>query len=141
MKIISPEKIKLRVEKISESEWQLNYVERFSEANREAATMAKKLLVNGLKAFLKGKFKIRVFEDGMSLCMKAPREVIYNAVVGEFLGESSLGKKTLGELFGVFSAIAGMISPEKVEALRQLQDLPQSGVVGEVQIENGKEVT
>lgn len=139
MELISPVKIKLIAEKINENEWRLNYVERFAEANKEAASMAKKLLVDGLKAFLKGKFKIRVFEDGMSISLRAPREVIYNCVVTEFLGESSLGQKTLGELFGFFSAIAGMVSPEKVKALSE--NLPQSGAVGELRKEDSKEVS
>ena len=139
MEVISPVKIKLEAKQISESEWELNYIERFAEANREAATMAKKLLVSGLKTFLKGKFKIRVFEDGMSIFLRAPREVIYNCIVTEFLGESSPGQKTLGELLGIFSVYAGLVSSEKLKALSE--DFPQPGVVGELRKENSKKVS
>ncbi len=141
MKVIWPDKFKVRAEKIGENKWKLNYIERFEKVPQAVVNNTAKMLKNMKKLFGGDELKIRVLKGGISLSTEGSREEIYNFIVGEFLPQSTLGKKTLGELFIALGAAAGLMRPDpnllkKLEQVVTLGPLPQPGTTGELKGES-----
>ena len=132
MKVIYPNKIELKVEEIGDSRWKLDYLERLPEGNQEAVKTTKKLLTQLSKTFTDNRLKVRTLKNAMSLSLVGTREEVYDAVVGEFLPLSTLGKKTIGELFTFFGALAGLIPPPEEAPTNIAQPSIQPGITGEI---------
>lgn len=138
MKVIWPDKFKVKAEKIGEDKFKLNYIERFEEIPEGVKNDTVKMLKNMNKVFCSDSLKIRVLKDGVSVSMEGSREEIYNFIVGEFLPESTMGKKTFGELFISLGALAGLMKPDP-DLLNKLEQvigtvkssLPIPGITGE----------
>lgn len=137
MKVIWPDKFKIRAAKIGEDKWKLNYIERYEQIPQEIKNDTVKMLRNAFKIF-GGSNKLRVLKDGISVSMEGSREEIYKFIVGEFLPESTMGKKTFGELFISLGALAGLMKPDPtlVKELEQVigvvkSSLPAPGITGE----------
>lgn len=142
MKIIWPDKFKVKAEKIGEEKWKLNYIERFEQAPQAVVNDTAKMLKNINKLFASDELKVRVLKGGISLSVEGNREDIYNILVGEFLPQSTLGKKTFAELFVGLGAAAGLMKPDPdlLKGLEQVQttlaNLPQPGITGELKGES-----
>ncbi len=142
MKIIWPDKFKIRAEKIGEDKWKLNYIERFEQVPQAVVNDTAKMLKNMNKVFAGDELKIRVLKGGISLSVEGNRENIYNFIVSEFLPQSTLGKKTLAEVFIGLGAMAGLMKPDP-DLLKELEqvkttlgNLPQPGITGELKGES-----
>lgn len=142
MKIIFPDKIKLKLEKIGNVKWKLNYVERFVESDTKAIEAAKALIIQASKTMLAGELKVRRLRDGLSISIEGTRQQVYNYVVSEFLPESSMGKRTLGDVFNLLAVMTAVASPEKIKTISDISpDSPIPGITGEVRKEDSKEVS
>lgn len=142
MKVIWPDKFKVKAEKIGQDKWKLNYIERIENAPKGSLEDTITILKNVNKTFGGGKWKIRHLKDAISISMEGNREQIYDFIVSEFLPQSTLGKKTLAEVFIGLGASAGLMKPDPdvLKQLKQigglLEDLPQPGITGELKGES-----
>ncbi|GAI98785.1 unnamed protein product, partial [marine sediment metagenome] len=137
MKIIWPDKFKIRAEKIGKNKWKINYIERVEDAPKGAFENAAKMLRNVSETFSGGKWKVRLLKGGISISMEGNREEIYDFIVSEFLPQSAFGKMTLGEIFTRMGVMLGTTKPNP-DVLKQLKqmgidlvDLPQPGITRE----------
>ena len=141
MKIIWPDKFKVKAEKIGEDRWKMNYIERFEQAPQAVVNDTAKMLKNINKLFASDELKVRVLKGGISVSVKGSREEIFNYLTGEFLPQSTLGKKTFAEVFIGLGVAAGLMKPDpdllkRLEQVKtSLANLPQPGITGEEKVE------
>jgi len=136
MKLIFPEKMKLVMEKIGKDKWKLSYIEKYVQGNLEAIETTRKLLTQASKTFLGSSLKVRRLKNGISVSQEGSHEEMADFIVGEFLPQSNLGKKSIAELWSIIGVMAGMVTPEKLAS-----SLPQPGAVGELRKEDSKEMS
>jgi len=101
--LLVPDALKIEAKVIHGDTWLLDYMESFCEEKWTKGLQTKEYIVTNIKEMLSDYGSLEVDEENRTITMKiqGPQKLIFNMLVGEFIGASTLGEINIKDLMGL----------------------------------------
>jgi hypothetical protein len=98
--LVYPIGFEIRTIEVEDGSWELYFKEFFPKG------ISKEILERTRETAIRIGYEVKIDENSVSYTVKRPKTEIFDMLAGEFLSMSTIGNRTLGEIFAAITIFA-----------------------------------